>query len=419
MESQVGKALVARVAGMSRELKLFVVASFAMGMAFSVVDAMLNNFMNDRFTLSGWQRAFLEFPRELPGVLVIFVSALLWFLCSRRLGAVAMLFGVVGALLIGFGASTYGLMLICLFIYSLGFHIFSPLSASIGMELAREGQAGRRLGQLNAVRNVATISGSFLVYLGFKFLAFTYEHAFVVAAVGLAVAGAFMFSMRPDRTQKPAMYLKPRREYRLYYLLAVLFGSRKQLFMTFAPWVLVTVFHQPTQTLATLLTVGGVIGILFLPLLGWAIDRLGERLVLAAEAVLLVFVCLGYGFGRTFFSEGVAFWVACVCFLLDQMLFSVNMARSTYMKKIALQPADVQPALTLSVSLDHIFSIAVALLGGWIWSTFGFQYVFLLGVFIALANLWAALQVRVPKGRPVPEAAIVAAEPRSPEARPF
>jgi hypothetical protein len=77
------------------------------------------------------------------------------------------------------------------------------------------------------------------------------------------------------------------------------------------------------------------------------------------------------------------------------------MARATYMKKIALRPADIQPALTLSVTMDHIFSISVALIGGWIWSTFGFQYVFLLGVFIALANLAAAWQVKVPRARPV------------------
>ena len=87
--------------------------------------------------------------------------------------------------------------------------------------------------------------------------------------------------------------------------------------MTFAPWVLVTAFKQPTQIIATLWTIGGIIGILFQPFLGWAIDRLGERLVLAFEAVLLVFVCFGYGFAKILFSEGIAFLVACVCFLLD------------------------------------------------------------------------------------------------------
>jgi predicted MFS family arabinose efflux permease len=390
----------ARAARMPRELKLFVGASLVLGAAYSIVDATLNNFLNERFTLSGFQRSFLEFPRELPGFLVVFVSALLWFLCSRRLGTLALLFGAAGALFIGFISSTYAIMVLCLFVYSLGQHLFMPVASTIGMELAKEGQAGQRLGQLNAIRNLAAIGGSFLVFVGFKFLGFTFQHTFALAALGLGVAAGLMFFMQPEKTQTPKTYLKLRWEYRLYYLLAVLYGSRKQLFITFAPWVLVTVFRQPTQTLATLLTIGGVIGILFQPFLGWAADHLGERFVLAAEAVLLVFVCFGYGFAKFLFPEGVAFLVACVCFLLDQMLMSVNLARSTYMKKIARQAADIQPALTASVTIDHVFSIAVALLGGLIWNALGYQYVFLFGVLIALANLLVAWQVRIPKQAP-------------------
>jgi len=78
------------------------------------------------------------------------------------------------------------------------------------------------------------------------------------------------------------------------------------------------------------------------------------------------------------------------------MLMSVNMARSTYMKKISLDPSHVQPALTASVSIDHIFSITVALLGGLIWTSVGFQYVFLLGAVIAVGNFLAAMQIRTP-----------------------
>ena len=193
------------------------------------------------------------------------------------------------------------------------------------------------------------------------------------------------------------LFLKPHREYRLYYVLAALYGSRKQLFLTFAPWVLVTVFHQPTQTIATLLVIGGVVGIFFQPLLGWATDRLGERFVLAAEALLLIFVCLGYGFGRSLFTEHTAFLLACACFLLDQMLMSVNMARATYLKKIAVDPSHVQPSLTLATSIDHVFSISIALVGGSLWSLFGFRYVFLLGAGIAVVNLIAAMFIRLPR----------------------
>jgi len=154
-------------------------------------------------------------------------------------------------------------------------------------------------------------------------------------------------------------------------------------------------------------TIGGVIGILFQPFLGKAIDRYGERLILSAEALVLIFVCLGYGFSRSVFAENVAFLIVCVCYLLDQMLFSVSMARSTYIKKIALDPSDIQPALSASISIDHVFSISVALLGGVIWNNFGFQYVFLLGMLIAMVNFMVARRIVIPKPslteKPVPQ----------------
>jgi len=379
-----------------RELDLFVAATLAMGMAYSIIDATFNNFLNDRFTLNGFERSFLEIPRETPGMLVIFASALLWFLCSRRLAVVAMLLGCAGTALIGFVSPTYAIMVIWLFIYSLGQHIFLPLSSAIAMELAAEGRIGQRLGQLNAVRNLAAIIGSFVVFVGFKFLGFGFHHTFAISSTAFVLAALLLFAMKPDKTQPPVLHLKLRREYSMYYLLSVLYGSRKQLFLTFAPWVLVTIFHQPTQTIATLLTMGGVIGIVFQPLLGWTTDRLGERFVLVTEAVLLVFVCSGYGFARSLLQEQTAFFIACGCYLLDQMLMSVNMARAMYMKKIATDPSHVQPALTMSVSIDHILSILIALLGGIIWNRFGFQYVFLLGAFIALGNFLAAWQIRIP-----------------------
>jgi len=390
------EALPTRAARMSRELRLFIMASLAMGMAHSIVEATFNNFLNERFALSGFERSFLEFPREIPGFLVVFVSALLSFLCSRRLGALAMTLGAMGTLLIGFASPAYAIMVVWLFIYSLGQHLFLPLTSGIGMDLAKEGQIGRRLGQLNAVRNLAAIGGSFLVFLGFKFLGFSFQHTFGLAALAFALAAVLMFAMKPVKTQPSTTYLRLHREYRLFYLLAVFYGSRKQLFMTFGPWVLVTVFHQPTQTLATLLTIGGVIGILFQPFLGRAVDRLGERVVLASEAALLVFACFGYGFAKSLFPEKMAFLITCVCFLLDQMTMSFGMARSTYMRKIARRPVDVQPALTVSVTIDHVFSITIALLGGIIWNALGFQYVFLLGMFIAFVSFFVALQVRVP-----------------------
>ncbi len=214
-----------------------------------------------------------------------------------------------------------------------------------------------------------------------------------------------MLFMEKGRPQPSGVFLKLHKEYRLYYALVVLYGSRKQIFVTFAPWVLVSIFQQPTQLMGTLFTIGGIIGIIFQPFLGWLIDHYGERFVLTAEAVLLAFVCIGYGFSRSFLPENLALLLTIICFLLDQMLMSVSMARATYMRKIAKSPEHVQTTLTAGVTIDHVFSISVALLGGVIWNAFGYQYVFLFGALIAVLNFIVARQIRLPVQPTVPVSA--------------
>lgn len=336
----------------------------------------------------------MELPRELPGFLVIFFAALFFFLCSRRLAVLANLLCAFGILLIGFASPGFSVMLVWLFIFSVGQHLFIPLNQSIGMELAQEGQKGKRLGQFSAVANLAMILGSFAIFLGFKFLNITFQMSYAVAFLGFLTVAALLYRMQKDQPYAARTKFQLRREYRLFYWLNILYGTRKQIFLTFAPWVLVTVFRQKTQMLATLLMVGGIIGIFFKPMLGKAIDKLGERFILTSEAVFLVFVCIGYGYSREIFSESVALIIASACFIADQLLLSVGMARATYLQKIAVKPEDVTQTLTMGVTIDHIFSIAVALLGGLIWVTWGYQFVFALGAAIAVLNFFSALRVR-------------------------
>jgi len=382
----------------SRDFYYFFAAVFIYGFAFAIVNAILNNFLNETFALSGFKRGMLELPRELPGFLVIFVSALFFFLCTRRLAALSHILAAAGIFLIGHFSTGYGVMLVWLFIMSLGQHIFLPLTSGIGMEFAREGNTGRILGQLNSAGNVATIIGSFVVFIGFRFLNFDFSLSFTVAAAGVLISAFLLYAMKPDELHPEHSKFTLRREYGLYYWLCILFGTRKQIFLTFAPWVLVTVFNKSTAMVATLMTVGGVIGIFFNPVLGRAIDRLGERCVLMSEAFLLIFVCIGYGFSRLFLPEKIAFLVAAACFITDYLLMSAGIARATYLKKIAVKPQDVSQTLSMGISIDHIFSITIALLSGYIWKAFGYQYVFLLGAIIAVVNLFSASRIKITKG---------------------
>lgn len=390
------KQIFEKYLAIHRDIILFISSISAIGFAESIFNSTFNNFVNETYNLDSFNRTFLELPRESGGFLIIFVSALLFFIRSRRLAAIATLCGAVGIALMSLLSVNFHWMFVWLFIFSLGQHLFMPLNTSISMELAKEGKVGQRLGQLNAIRNLSMIIASFFVFVGFKYFHFTFKISFTIMAIFYLIASIFLFSMKPGNAHPPAMHLKLRKEYGLYYWLSILFGTRKQIFLTFAPWVLVTVFNQPTAMLATLLTIAGVTGILFQPLLGKAIDTLGEKKVLACEAFLMIFVCFGYGFSRSFFPEKIAFILACICYITDQLLMSVNMARSTYLKKIALHPDHITPALTMSVSMDHMFSITIALLGGVIWKLWGYQMVFLFGAGIAVVNCISAFFIRIP-----------------------
>jgi predicted MFS family arabinose efflux permease len=133
-------------------------------------------------------------------------------------------------------------------------------------------------------------------------------------------------------------------------------------------------------------------------MLGKMIDTLGEKVVLAGEAAVLLVVCLLYGFAGALFPPGLAFVVVAACFVADQLLMSVGMARATYLKKIATHPSHVTPALTASTSIDHVFSISTALVSGIIWQAWGYQFVFLLGACIAVVNLVSTLKIRMNRG---------------------
>jgi len=381
---------------MQRDMLLFIVTLSTVGLGDSVFNAVFNNFLDATYDMNSFWRTFLEIPRESGGLLVIIVSAALFFIRSRRMAMIAILCGAIGLIMIALFSKTFHFMFIWLFMFSLGQHLFMPLNTAIGMELAKEGKTGTMLGRLNAIRNLATIAGSFLVYVGFKYFSFDFKISFLIASMFYLIGAFTLFSMHPGYAHPAKTHLKLYKEYRMYYWLAILFGTRKQIFLTFAPWVLVTVFKQPTSMLAQLLTIAGIGGVAFQPLLGKAVDKLGERTILAFEAFLLIFVCIGYGYSSQWFSKEIALVIAAVCFLVDQLLMSVNMARSTYLKKIAISKDHIAPTLTMAVSIDHIFSISIALIGGLVWTKFGHQAVFLFGAGIALVNLVSAIKLKVP-----------------------
>jgi hypothetical protein len=177
------------------DIRLFLAAIAIASFAGSIVNAIFNNFLNESYSLSNSVRTLIEVPREIPGLIVMFVSALLFFLCNRRLAAFAMLLASIGLAMIAHFSTSFTLMLVWLFTFSLGQHLMIPVQSSIAMELAKEGQTGRRLGQVNSISNLFAICGGFFVFLGFRFMHLSFATSFVIAAAGFMCAGLLLYGV--------------------------------------------------------------------------------------------------------------------------------------------------------------------------------------------------------------------------------
>jgi hypothetical protein len=95
-------------------------------------------------------------------------------------------------------------------------------------------------------------------------------------------------------------------------------------------------------------------------------------------------------------------------YILDNVLFALRVARTTYLKKIALDPSDITPTISMGVTIDHAVAMTLPILSGWLWERYGHQWVFLLAGALALAGFFVCLRIRVP-ARPVPGVAAGAA----------
>ncbi len=368
-----------------------------MAAAAKIFDTSFNNFISDTFHLRADARGHLEFPRELPGFLVAVFAGVFFFMNEVRLAALSLVILAIGAVGIGVLGRDYWVMIAFMFIYSSGLHLLGPLGGAIVLSEAQPHERGARLGQVAGIQTAAAVAGAAVVWSSWKFLQVGYATLFLVAG-GMALAGAFvLLPMRPlERHEGVRPKLIVKRKYGLYYALSILFGARKQIFLTFGPWVLIKVFHQRPATFGLLSMIAGAIGVFLLPRLGRWIDRFGERPIMMADAALIFCVCLCYGYAERFAASWALYAVAATL-VADELLFAFGMARTTYMDKIAETKADLTASLSLSVSLDHVVSMSVPSLGGWLWIRYGYPTVFVAGAGIALITLLVASRVRLPR----------------------
>lgn len=369
----------------------------------------LSNYFNEVYLVTAAQRGFIEFPRELPGVLTILVIAGLSKFSDAKLLIVAQFLSIIGILYLGLVTPPYAIMLIFIFINSLGQHLNMPLQDSLGMQLMDQNQMGKQMGQFKGIHSAFMMFASLIVFLGFRFNFFSFatptKWIFVVSALISALAIPFAIYLtrhlsKSSTSEKRVKFIF-RKEYKYYYTLVVMYGVQKQIMLVYGPWVLISLLGKQADTIALLGIIGSFAGIFFIPMLGKWLDRFGVRKLLFADALSFIFVYLFYGilaggfFTGSLSAVGIPLILTYILFIIDRMSNQMGMIRTVYLKKIAVQPSDVTATLSLGLSLDHIVSIACAMISGLVWGAFGPQYIFYGTAVLSIINLYVAFKVKV------------------------
>jgi len=379
---------------------LIIVALIACaGATFSSV---MPDFLKNHIGIEGDVRGALEVPRELPGFLLVFITGILVSMRRHNAFGGVFLIGIAAFIGLAFLVKTLPTFVIFMVLWSTATHAFMPLRDAVAIDLAGVDRRGWVLGRIGAFRSGGLILGTGAVWLLMKHFEADFRTIWIFAA-GIMLLGAIFSFTLPERKEKNKSVKNVKRflyrkEYRLYYLLCMLFGARKQIFLTFAPWMLVSLFAQTAPDLAVVMGISAILGLFVKPWFGNMIDRFGERTILMVDAVLIALLCTGYAVVPNLFQPGVALLLLYSFFVMDELLFSLAMARTTYLSSIVHDKNDMIPTMGLGGTLDHAVSMIVPLIGGILWVVIAPWAVFTFAGLVAIVTIFVVR--RIP-GKPI------------------
>lgn len=373
-------------------------------LAYGLYKGVIDNYLAEIVGMSGFDKGVSEFFRELPGLLLVFILAALYTFSAERiyrLGALFMLAGMAAQAIV---PASRALVILCIFVYSLGDHMQLGMRNTLALQYSREGRGGEALGLQNAAQQVGTLAG-FLIIIGtfalVKASAGLYRIVFAASA-GIIGLG-FISSLRVTGDSAPDAHKRRfyfRRKFTRYYMLEVFYGARKQVFFTFGPYVLVLFYGANAMVISTLFAISSICGFIASPLVGKIIDRVGYKAVMVTDTLILVIVCFFYGFAHHIFPRNIAFIVCCLNYILDSVISLASMASNVYVQDISDSADEVRATISTGVSVNHLITIFIALFGGWIWKALGIETLFILSAVLGLCNSAYAATIRPRKDKP-------------------
>ncbi|MBQ5778019.1 MAG: MFS transporter [Oscillospiraceae bacterium] len=379
--------------------KFFLLSVLITGISYGLYKGMLDNFLAEVVGMGEMDRGVTEFFRELPGILLVFILAAFYMLSAEslyKIGAIVMLAGMAMHAAL---PPTKVLTTLAICTYSIGEHIQIGMKSTLSLKYAVPGSGGAALGAQTAVNQIGTLFGYIIVVFAFSIIATKQPYTeFFILAAALALVSVILTLKISGRSetdkQKSRFYFH--KKYTKYYMLEMFYGARKQVFLTFGPYVLILFYGANAATVSLLFAVSAVACFFASPIIGRIIDKLGYKVVMVADTIILVFVCLLYGFAHHIFpTKEIAFIVCCANYILDAVISLASMASNLYVKDLSDNDDEVKATISTGLSINHVITIFIALFGGWIWQTLGIELLFIASAILGLCNSAYAATIKM------------------------
>lgn len=377
-------------------------AMFLISFGTGLLNGVGTNFYVDTLGLDGSQVLWLLGIREIPGLVLILVAAMVMHLPLSTRAALSVLLMGIGYTLFATIHSYLGLCVVAV-VASLGFHNWMPVQSALALGLSTKQNAGRVMGSLSSVNALASIVGMGSITLFFWVVAPRLAVLIPVlgssplllrganAVSGLLMVGAVVVLARLPRSIGETTIVQPRillsRRYWLYFVLTLFEGSRIQVFGAFGTLILVQNYGLKVGEISLVLLISGLVNFLTARRLGRLIDRYGERYVLTISYVALALCFVGY-------ATVHQAWFLSAMLVFMNLLTTLSIGLSTYVNRIA--PAEeLSPTLSAGVSVNHITSVGMSLLAGSLLRSLGYENLCWGAVIIIMLSVPFALAMRV------------------------
>jgi MFS family permease len=377
------------------------------GVSYGLYRGIQDNYLAEILHITAFERGIVEFFRETPGLLVVLILAWMHrFTESRifKIGIAIMAGGLIGLLVSSGGNLGKIIPVLFMVLFSAGEHIIMPVKTTISLDLAKPTTGGSALGITSAISNAGNIAGFVVVTV--LFFVFSrlglerndprqFQGVFAVALALMTGAVLIVLALQESTIKIPRRRFYFAKKFFKYYMLEVFYGSRKQIFLTFAPYVLILQYGADTSLISLLLAICAGFGIIFSPLMGRLIDRVGYKVIMVTDTLILILVCFFYGFAHRLFTPPIAFMVVCINYVLDSIISLASMASNVYVQAIASSQEEITSTLSTGISVNHLISIFIALMGGWIWNITGIEVLFSISAFLGILNSIYAATIKV------------------------